>query len=144
MFYLHFVEKQKKSVETTKTLLQIFLLHSSTDHSFCLVVLGNNDDNKKVLLKSYFFACDSCGILLKSIKHLLITVIIVISNQIAWSRKNDFLSFRFSCLFSNEIFNVWKSLFCLIWPVISRLLEINSFDILYCAFQISHQNRIFF
>ena len=46
MFYLHFAEKQKKSVETTKTLLQIFLLLSSTDHSFCLVVLGNNDDNK--------------------------------------------------------------------------------------------------
>ena len=32
-----------------------FLLHFSTKHSFCLVVLGNNDDDKIYLKFSFFY-----------------------------------------------------------------------------------------
>ena len=43
--------KASKSGEITKKCLQMshFLLHSSIEHSFCLVFLGNNDDHKSSL-----------------------------------------------------------------------------------------------
>ena len=48
IFYFRLLGNPVKSRETTKKFSQIshFLLHSFIEHSFCLVVLGNNDGNK--------------------------------------------------------------------------------------------------
>ena len=61
------------SVETTKKFLQMsrFLLHSSIEHSFCLVVLGNNDGDKS-FVKFLFLLYET--LLGKNIMHLLVTV----------------------------------------------------------------------
>ena len=61
---------------------------------------------------------------------------VILCNQITWSRKSGFLQCRLSCLFSSEIFNIWKLLFHFTWLIISG----NSFDILYYSLQIYNQN----
>ena len=50
--YFRLLAKQVKSGETTKKFSH-FLLHSSIEHSCCLVVLGNNDSDKMYLKFSF-------------------------------------------------------------------------------------------
>ena len=127
--YFCLVEKQVKSVKTTKEFLQMlhFLLRSSIELLFCLVVLWNNDGDKiylKFLILLHVVFCRKISsiryLLFEIDKWFLIIVLrVILCNQIAWSRKSGLLQFRFSCLCSSEIFNIWKLLFHFTWLEIS-------------------------